>query len=337
MSEADNHRRWDATTRGAYEVWYTTWNHPGTDQGFWLRFITEAPVEGPQRAELWFARFDPSRPHKTFGIHKAFPAERLSSSATPFSLQIDDAQLRHDATFGELAGDGHEVSWDLHWTPAQHVVRLLPDLMYARGGVGETTVVSPNPRVELSGTLVVDGETLELDHVIAGQTHLWGKKHAYAWTWGRCGEFSGAPDALLELLGVRIQRRGIVLPPLLLLALDLDGEHHRLNQFRHTAMNRASWRTGHVAFKAWSPTVKIEGELSCLPNQLVNAMYLDPDDTRVWCANTEIGDAHLVVYKRSGMRWLEHRRLEGLRRAHFETGGRARDPEVVREHVLVEE
>jgi hypothetical protein len=334
MSEADNHRHWDASKRGAYEVWYTTWNHPKTDQGFWLRFITEAPFEGPPRAELWFARFDPDRPDKTFGIHKPFPADRLSSSTSPFTLQIADAQLRHDQTFGELAGDGHEISWDLHWVPAQRALRMMPDVAYR--GVGETTALSPNPRIAISGTLLVDGEKLDFDHAIGGQTHLWGKKHAYSWTWGRCAEFAGADGALLEILGTRLQRRGIVLPPLVFVELDLDGEHHRLNQLRHAAVNRASWRTGHVAFKAWSPTLKIEGELSCLPHQLVNAPYLDPDGTAVWCANTEIGDASIVVYKRSGMRWLEHRRLEGRRRAHFETGGRARDPEVTRDHVLVE-
>jgi hypothetical protein len=356
-TERDNVRQWPADARGVYEVWYTTWNHPRTGQGFWLRFITENPLRADfpttrsrglttpptpgaaslvePRGELWFARFDPKRPDKTFAIHRRFPAAQVRSSDAPFGIEIGGAKLAHDHSFGELAGDGHEIRWELRWVPATRTLRQLPDVMYRNGGLGETTVQSPNPRIPLSGTLVVDGEELDFDRAIAGQTHVWGKKHAYSWTWGRCADFSGAPDGLLEILGVRLQRRGLTLPPMTLVALDLDGEHHRLNQFRHVAMNRATWRVGQVAFTGWSPTVKIEGELTCTADQMVNAPYYDPDGTELYCANTEIGDAHVTVYRRSGTRWVLHRRLEARGRAHFEIGSRTRDPDVMRPHVLV--
>ena len=91
------------------------------------------------------------------------------------------------------------MRWDLHWEPAREELRQLPDVMYLRGGLGETTVLSPNPRVPLSGTVTIDGETLTFDRAVAGQTHLWGKKHAYSWTWGRCAEFGGAQSAAAGL------------------------------------------------------------------------------------------------------------------------------------------
>ena len=138
-----------------------TWNDPATDQGFWLRYISEAPVDGPARGELWFARFDPKRSARTFGIHKHFAARRSIASRRS-RCTIGDAQLGHDHAIGELAGGGHDVHWDLRWEPAEHVLRHLPDFMYSRGGLGETTVQSPNPRVPLSGTLVVDGETIDV-------------------------------------------------------------------------------------------------------------------------------------------------------------------------------
>jgi hypothetical protein len=332
-TEKHNFRHWLDDKRGVYEVWYMTWNHPGTNQGFWLRYITEAPLEGPARAELWFARFDPKNPERTFGIHKHFPT--VTSATDPFSLSIGGSKLGHDHAIGSLAGGGHEITWELRWDAAGQLLRLLPDVMYARGGLGETTVQTPNPRVALSGTLVVDGEKLVFDRAVFGQTHLWGKKHAYSWTWGRCAELGGAPDALFELLGVRLQRRGMLLPPMFLLVLDLDGERHRMNQFRHVLRNRATWAHGRVAFSAQNASVKVAGELTCEPHQMVSAPYLDPDGTEVFCANTEIGDARLTVFKRSGLGWKEHRRLYGNGRAHFELGARTPDPAVTREHVLV--
>ncbi len=351
MTERDNHRAFHAARTGVYEVWYVTWNHPGTGQGFWLRYILEIPrghatgapahalpgsLTGHEpRAELWFARFDPRDPARTFAIHKRFRIDLATTSDAPFAVMIGDNRLAHDHAVGSLVGDGHDVRWDLRWEPATRVLRQLPDVMYRGGGLGETTVCSPNPRVPLSGTLVVDGETLTFDRAIAGQTHVWGKKHAYSWTWARCAEFEDAPDTVLEVLGVRLQRRGVVLPPLTLVALDLEGEPLRLNQFRHVALNRGSWRVGHVTFSARSATTRIEGELTCTPDQMVNAPYLDPDGTELYCANTEIGDARVTVYRRGALGWREYRRLEARGRGHFEVGARTRDPQVTRPHVLV--
>ena len=334
MTDDANHRRWDGQTPGLYEVWYLTWNHPETGQGFWLRYVTDAPLSGPAHAELWFARFDPRRPDKTFGVHRRLPATRVTSSTEPFRLAIADATLGHDQAGGRVAAAGHDVRWELRWQPAAAPARLFPDLAYTLK-IGETVVLRPNPRVLVSGTLVIDGETLSFDRAVLGQTHLWGTKHAYNWTWGRCAELDGAPDALLEFLGVRLHRRGITVPPMFMLTLDLDGEHHQLNQFRHVLRNRATWGTGRVAFTARSASVKVEGELTCTPDQMVLAPYLDPDGTQVFCANTEIGDARVTVYKRAGFAWREHRTLEGKGRAHFELGARVRDPAVTREHTLV--
>jgi hypothetical protein len=334
-TDDDNARRWTDASRGVYEVWYMTWNDPKTGDGFWLRYITEAPQEGDARGEIWFTRFSARDPAKTFGIRRHVPLTQVASTKAPFSLSIAGSRLAHDGASGHLAGNGHDVHWNLGWDAADQTIRLLPDVMYARGGLGETTVHSPNPRVPVTGTVIVDGETYTFDRAPFGQTHVWGKKHAYMWTWGRCADFDGASDVLIEVFGCRLQRRGIVTPRLSLVVLDLDGEQHRLNQYRHVVRNRCSWETGRYQFSAWSPTVKIEGELTCSPSQMINAEYIDPDGTQVWCANTEIGDARVTVYRRGGLGWREHRVLSSRGRAHFEHGGRTRDPSVTHLHELV--
>ena len=331
-TEALNHRNWHEP--GTYEVWYLTWNDPKTDEGFWLRYLSEAPITGAARGELWFARFDPRDASRTFGFHKHF-GEAVDRTQ-PFSLTIGGAELGHDHAIGALAGGGHDVRWELRWDPADREIRQLPDLTYTKyGNLGVTSFLSPSPRVPLSGTLVVDGERYAFDRVVAGQTHVWGRRHATSWAWGRCGDFAGAPGAVLELVGAR-QKRGVQLPTMLFLSLDLDGERHRFNQFRHIVRNRASWGGTRFEFSAWSPTVRVEGEMTCTPDQMVLAPYLDPDGTEVFCANTEIGDALVRVYRRAGLAWREQRVLVGTRRAHFEIGGRTRDPAVTREHQLVE-
>src|SRR5262249_51615268 len=159
------------------------------------------------RAELWFARFDPRDPARTFGLHRRFPIATYAATTAPFAVTIADSRVGHDHAYGKLEGDRHEIEWELRWDPAPRELRLFPDLAY-RAGIGETTVLHPNPRVHVTGSVVVDGERITFDRAPFGQTHLWGKKHSYTWTWGRCADFRGAPDGLLELLAVRLHRRG---------------------------------------------------------------------------------------------------------------------------------
>jgi len=343
MSEADNLRRWPAERRGVYEVWYTTWNDPATGQGFWLRFILETPSPGggvppygeAARGELWFARFDPRDPARTFGIHKRFASELVASRDAPFEISIAGRTLSNAHSTGDLAGAGHEVRWDLRWIPSPTSLRFYSDALYAGGGLASSMALAPNTAVPIAGSLVVDGEQITFDRVLATQSHVWGTKHALAWTWAHGHEFEGAPGAVLELVGGRLQRRGVTLPALSGVAMVLDGETIRLNQLRHLIGNRAQWGVGRVTFRAGSTTVRVEGELSCRPEDMVNAPYVDPDGQALWCANTEIADANITVFRRRGLRWREDRKLVARGTMHFEVGSRERDPSVTTPHAMV--
>jgi len=112
-TEALNARRF-RDQPGTYEVWYLTWNHPGTGQGFWLRFVLEAPDHGPARGELWFARFDPRAPERTFGVHRRYPAELVHDQASPFEVVVDKSRLAHASTSDAFDSAGHTIAWDLH-------------------------------------------------------------------------------------------------------------------------------------------------------------------------------------------------------------------------------
>lgn len=338
MSEAANLRRWTANDQGVYEVWYLTWNHAATDTGYWLRHVTEVPQpgHGSPRAELWFARFDGRRPERTFGFHRRYPLSSFSAKAAPFELSLGDGLLRHDRATGSVDGDGHKIRWDLRWAPSDWVLRQLPDVMYRRGGLGETTVHTPNPRVPMSGSLEIDGETLTFDGAPLGQTHLWGKKHAYSWAWGRCAEWQGGEDAVLETLSVKLQRRGLTLPTVSLSTLRLGDETIRSVGFLRGLRNQASWKPGSYRFTAASGDVLLKAEMSGRLERFVTAPYLDPDGTEVFCANTEIGDARVEVWRKSNGHFRQAEVLTSVKRAHFETGGRERPAGVERLHRTID-
>ena len=333
----DNRCRFDGAP-GHYEVWYLTGNHRPTETGFWIRYTLESPLpgHGDPYAQLWFAHFDAREPANNIAINRKFPIAAMTAEASPFSVTIDESLLHADRASGQIAGAGHEVSWDLRWIPSARTHRQLPGVMYLRGGLGETTVLTPNLDVAVRGVLTVDGRTFELAGEPAGQTHLWGRKHAYQWAWGHCNAFLDRPGAALEALSVTLRRRGVTLPRMTVFALYLDGRVHRFNQFRHALRTGARIGECQFAFHGRSARWRVEGEYTCRPEDMVVAEYADPDGEPSWCANTEVADLRVNVFERRGpLGWREHARLLAPRCGHFEIGTRQRDPRIVADHVTV--
>ncbi len=126
-----NRMRW-AFQRGHYEVWYATLSHLASRTGFWIRYTLEAPEEGHGEpyAQLWFARFDGNDAARTFGFNQKLPIGELRQEPAPFRVRIGDAELTSSSAKGHLAGDGHDASWDLRWTPAETVHQHLPSSVY---------------------------------------------------------------------------------------------------------------------------------------------------------------------------------------------------------------
>lgn len=345
-TEADNMRRWDGQRRGHYEVWYLTLNDPVSRDGYWIRYTLEAPLDGQGEpyAQLWFARFDAAAVAdgaRTFGINRKFPIASFVSpmpgAGEPFSVTIGGNRLGHDAARGSIAGDGHTAEWDLRWTPAGKTLHQLPSFFYRGGGLAQTTVLSPNVDVVIDGTITVDGRRFDMRGARGGQTHLWGKKHAYAWAWGHCNAFDDAPRAAFEVLSVRLMRRGLKLPPMTVATLWLDGEEIVLNRLEQALLAPAyETATGRYRFVARSFSERLEGEFSCRPEDLVRASYHDPDGEPSYCHNSCIGDLRLTLSRRVRGRWRETARLVAPRRGHFEIAGRTKDPAVTAEHVTVE-
>jgi hypothetical protein len=335
-----NRMRWQQQ-RGHYEVWYATLSHLPSRTGFWIRYTLESPTEdhGEPYAQLWFARFDADDPTKTFAFNKRFPIAQLVHS-DPFGVRIGDAQLSPDGMRGALKGNGHEAEWDFRWTPARSVHHHLPSASY-RGSWADTQVLSPHLNAAATGHITVDGQRYQLDGAPIGQTHLWGRKHAYSWAWSHCNAFEGDRGAALETLTIRLRRGPIVLPKLTLLSLYLDGEEPDLIEFKEfwqMPMARSDYGTGRYHLIAKSPTIKVEAEYTCRPEDMVLAEYVDPDGDPAYCHNTECADLKVNLWRRSPFvgRFREWRTLTARKSAHYEWGARAGDPLVKKRHVPID-
>jgi hypothetical protein len=343
--ESDNRMRWQFQ-RGHYEVWYATLTHRASRTGFWIRYTLESPADGHgvPYAQLWFARFDRTDPRRTFGINRRFPIDELRHQAEPFCLTLGPGELRDGRLRGNIAGasskddgaEAHEVSWDLMFAPAARAHLHLPRALY-RSSLPDTLVLSPHLDVRCDGEITVDGERYPLAGDPLGQSHLWGRKHAYSWAWSHCNGFDDAPGCALETLTVRLRRGPVVLPKLTLLTLYLDGEPLAFTEAWTLPLCRSGYATGRYHLVAHRPTARVEAELTCRPDDMILAEYVDPDGTPAYCHNTEVADARVVVARRSPFfdRLRPDRTLTACGTGHFEWGARAGDPQVRKRHSAV--
>jgi hypothetical protein len=335
--EADNRMRW-AGQPGHYEVWYATLSHAASRTGFWIRYTMKSPLpgHGDPYAQLWFARFDGNDPANTFGINQRRPISTLSAGESPFSLRIGEALLTDGSARGALSGGGHDVRWELSWQPAATTHRPMMSLAY-KGGWAPTQAVMPNLDVRADGEIVVDGKRYEVTGAPLGQAHIHGKKHGYAWAWSHCNDF-GADRACFESLSARLRRGSVVLPPLNMMGLFLDGEEPIV--FREPwelPMVRSEYGTGRYLITAVSPSVRIRAEYTSRHEDMIMAEYEDPDGDAAFCHNTECADLRIEVERRSPFvgRWRAHKTLISTRGGHYEWGARAGDPLVKKRHVTI--
>jgi hypothetical protein len=337
-TEADNSMVWDRHRAGHYEVWYTTFNHRRSGTGYWIRYTLESPLpgRGERYGQLWFAFFDAHDPRRNFAINRRFPIAKLQSSASPFEVKLEDCVLRHDAMSGSISGEGHTATWDLTYKPCIFTHRHLPELLY-RSGVPDTLVLSPNLMILVRGGVVVDGETYGFDGEPAGQTHLWGRKHAHAWAWAHCNTFREDATACLEVITVRVRRFGVVLPGLTFLSLYLGSDVYHLRGLGSVCYTRGRWETGLYKLMGVGKRVRVEAELRCRPEDMVRATYLDPDGETVFCQNSEVADCSLSLWTRRnwGAPFKRPSRLISRGGGHFEYAGRSPDGHVGRHHITV--
>jgi hypothetical protein len=334
---------------GHYEVWYLTVSDRSSHSGFWIRYAMASPVSGHGQpyAQLWFCRGDGNDPTQTFAINRRFPIGALSHTQSPFALRIGDASIQHDGMRGSLSGDGHRVSWDLHWQPAPRSHLLLPKGLYGRDFV-ETLVLSPNLSIAVHGSIDIDGHRFELHGEPGSQSHVWGRKHGYNWAWGHCNSFQAADapagptePTVLETLSARM-RRGPLILPLTLFAVypdGLDSEPVRFTDWTALPFSRSDYRTGHYTLSGEGPTVKAEAAFSCHPDDMVRAEYIDPDGAPAYCHFAATASCRLSLWRRTlpGAQWRPWRQLHSDRGAQFEWGGRAGDSLVKKRHRLVAE
>jgi hypothetical protein len=322
----ENRMRWDRASEGFMEVWYATVNHTPSGAGVWIRYAITSPRApvGPPYCALWAFCFGADG-SKKFAGKQRFSIDQLGSSDGRDDgalVRIGDAWLSESHLEGEVSAEGRSMSWSLDFDPADRCFQHIPAQIRRRAEHKFSTVCSPNLSVPFSGTIKIDGESLELDAEPGCQSHRWGRRHPSSWAWGHCSAFEGADDAVFEGLAARANLGPVPLPTQTLLYLSYQGKDLAFNDLRTSLRAKGRYEMPTWAFTASNDQWKIAGAGRVRLDRMVQVTYEDPDGSSRYCANSEVADLAVSVSRRTPKGWVHDGELTALRKAHLEFGRR---------------
>lgn len=328
----ENRMRWDRRATGFMEVWYATLNHRASGSGIWLRYTLTSPQPsvGPPYCELWGCVFGGDG-IPTFAGKTRHPIDRLgvpNGRDDGALVRIGDAWLSENHLEGELTRDGRTLAWSLDFTPADRCFQHLPASIRKRAEKRVSTVCSPNLSVPFSGAVKLDGELLELDADVGCQSHRWGAAHSQSWAWAHCSNFEEPGSFVFEGVVARASLGPVPVPPATFLYLSYDGVDVELTDLKWALRAKSTYEMPTWAFTAHNRDWKVAGAARATPDRFLQLRYEDPDGSERFCANSEIADLALEVYRRSGKEWARAGSLTSIRGAHLEFGARTPWPDL---------
>lgn len=318
----ENLMRWDRRSAGFLEVWYATLNHAESGSGIWLRYTITAPDAGPAHCALWAVRFDPDG-KRTVAIKNRMHIDQLAPAHGRDDgaiVRMGDSWLSESHLEGRVSDDDRTISWSLDIEPADRCFQHFPARLRRRAERKFSTLCSPNLSVPFTGEVQVDDETLTFTGEYGCQSHRWGKRNALSWAWAHCSNFEQGERAVFEAAAGRTTLGPVPAPTLTFVYLHFRGEDIAFNDLKWALRAKGTYEMPTWAFSARNERWKLVGAARASIDRFVQVHYEDPDAKSHFCANTEVADLALELYRLDDGRWLHVTSLSSIKGAHLEFG-----------------
>ena len=267
---------------GHYESFYLKLCHPSEPLGAWIRYTVHKRPGAAPTGSLWFTLFEPGGPR----------AAKLTvpgpSAGAGDWLRVGEARIFADGAIGSI---GDEIAWRLRLEGAEEPLFHLPAGWLSRAPRPRTKLLSPAPAARFSGSLSVDGRTIDVDGWRGMAGHNWGAQHAERWIWLHGLTEDG--DWLDAAIG-RVKVGPLTTPWVANGALSIAGDRHVLRRVRVTEYPAS------CTFTLSGGGVEVRGTVEAPPERFVGWVYADPDGSEHHAVNCSIADMRLQVARRGG-------------------------------------
>jgi hypothetical protein len=167
-----------------------------------------------------------------------------------------------------------------------------------RARLPRTKTLSPHPAAVYTGTIEVDGRTIELDSWRGMVGHNWGAEHAERWIWMHGIGFDGhGDDTWLDVAIGRVKVGPVTTPWIANGALSLGGVRHRLGGLERTRSTRVNEKPTRCDFQLPGDGLTLRGTAGSDAKNFVGWVYADPDGPEHNTVNCSISHMELTVVR----------------------------------------
>jgi hypothetical protein len=255
----------------------------------WIRYTVHKPPNDPPRGFTWFTLFDAGA-----GVvaSKAGPA---SPDSPPGAyMRIGESIFTPEGATGGAVSSQLEATWELRFDGEEPPVWHLPRWAYG-APVPRTKLLSPHPKVRVSGSVRAGERRLELEGWPGTVGHNWGSEHARRSIWIHGANFPGHEAAWLDLALGRVKLGPFTTPWIANGELCLEGRRHRLGGIERLRKTHVEESVESCRFSLAGEGIEISGRVGATKERFVSWLYAQPKGGERQTINCSIADLRLDV------------------------------------------
>jgi hypothetical protein len=282
-------------SHGHVESYFLKANDPNGTRALWLKATIHASDRDPSRAvaEAWAIAFDRNDGH--VAVKSGIPYESARFSTEALDIEIDGSTFTERRWKGRVATGERSIAYDVVISGEREPLVHLPFAwMYNRSFPG-SKIVTLVPDARADGKVTVNGKTWILAGWPMTVGHNWGSGHAPRYAWGHCNAWEGGLALTFEGFAARIAMGPVLSPPSTMLFVQEGDERFARRGYFGLGPLDEQTTLRRWSFQSTRGSPRVRGELWAETDDFVGLYYPNPDGKMVYCLNTKLARAELVV------------------------------------------
>jgi len=280
---------------GHVESYFLKANDPDGGRAIWLKATIYASDRDPSRAvaEAWAVAFDRNEGHVAVKTWVPYESARFSTDA--LDVEIDGATFTERRWQGRVATGERTIAYDLAISDGRAPLVHLPFAWMYETSFPSSKIVSLVPSARANGEVIVNGNAWDIRGWPMTVGHNWGRCHAPRYAWGHCNVWEGDETPIFEGFTARIAIGSMLSPPSTMLLMREEGEQLARRTYFGLGPVDEQTTLRRWSFRSTRGSPKITGELWAETDDFVGLYYPNPDGTMVYCLNTKLARAEVMV------------------------------------------
>jgi hypothetical protein len=285
---------------GHYESFFLRANHPTEPRAFWIRYTIFSPKNKPEQAigEMWAIYFDGTKSdsgqQRVVTVQEDIPMSKCHFDRDSLNLTIGRSILEKDRLEGLVKFKDHKIEWNLTYQGGQPELFLLPENLYGTPLPKAKSMVG-SPNALFNGSLIVDGEMIDISDWQGSENHNWGSKHTDEYAWGQVAGFDNAPDAFLEVATAKIKLGPIWSPPMTLAIVRVGGREYRFNSLKQAFKADGKYDYFNWSFAMDNGSATLKGTIGGEQAHFTGLTYKNPPGGTHTCLNSKIAACEITL------------------------------------------